>query len=91
MRYFIGSIVIVLGFLLVWKADYLVNNWGRVEWAETHLSTEGGTRVLYKIIGIVVIIGAFLAMTGLLQDIFRSTLGPLFGLREAPAEVEYVE
>lgn len=77
MKYFLGIIAIGIGFLLVWKADWLMNNFGRIAWAEEHLGMEGGTRLLYKIIGILVIVGAFLVMTGaagaILGSIFKSS------------------
>jgi len=76
MKYFIGIIAIGIGFLLVWKADWLMNNFGRIAWAEEHLGMEGGTRMLYKIIGILVIIGAFLVMTGAMGAIIKLIFKP---------------
>ncbi|MBI3115171.1 MAG: hypothetical protein HYZ09_01605 [Candidatus Kerfeldbacteria bacterium] len=78
MRFLIGLTLIVIGFLLTWKADWLVNNWGRIEWAEVHLSSDGGTRMLYKLMGIILILGAFLYMTGALQTIVGGIFGGLF-------------
>ncbi len=75
MRYLISALVVGIGFLLVWQADWLVNHFGSMEWAEQHLSTEGGTRIFWKILGIIVIIGAFFAMTGVLQSIVGGTFG----------------
>lgn len=79
MRYLIGLLIVGLGFLMVWKADWLVNSFGTMEWAEQHLSTEGGTRVFWKLLGIIVIIGAFFAMAGILQSIIGGTFGKWFG------------
>jgi len=76
MKYFIGVIAVGIGFLLVWKADWLMNNFGRIAWAEEHLGTEGGTRMLFKIIGILVIIGAFMVMTGAMGAILGAIFKP---------------
>ncbi len=78
MRFIIGFAVVIGGFLMVWKADWFVKNFGQIGWAEEHLSTEGGTRIFYKILGIIFIMGAFMGMTGLLGDIVGGIFGPLF-------------
>jgi len=63
---FIGGILVVaVGFLLVWKSEWLLNNVGRINWAEQHLGSEGGTRLMYKLIGTIIIIGGFLHATNL--------------------------
>ena len=69
MKFLIGSIVIIIGAFLVIKTDWFYNFTGPVDWAERHLGTEGGTRILYKLLGLLLIIGAFLAMTGSLSCI----------------------
>ncbi|PIT90732.1 MAG: hypothetical protein COU22_00575 [Candidatus Komeilibacteria bacterium CG10_big_fil_rev_8_21_14_0_10_41_13] len=78
MRFFIGLIGIGLGFLLVWKADWIVNNFGRNNWAERHLGTEGGSRLLYKLIGILVIFLAMLHMFGFFETFVLGIFGFLF-------------
>lgn len=88
VRFFIGLPIIIAGFLMVWKSEWLINNVGRVAWAEEHLGTEGGTRILYKVLGILLIFGGFFAMTGLLQDIVTGVFGPLFGFRAADTELQ---
>lgn len=56
--------MIIIGAILVIKTDWFYNFTGPVDWAEQHLGTSGGTRILYKLLGLLLIIGAFLAMTG---------------------------
>lgn len=75
MRYVLGIIIIGVGFLITWKADWLMDNFGRIAWAEEHLGMEGGTRLMYKIIGITAIILAFLYMSGALQAILTKIFG----------------
>ncbi|MFA6552966.1 MAG: hypothetical protein WCT27_00905 [Patescibacteria group bacterium] len=72
MRYFLGLLIIGVGFLITWKADWIMNNFGRIAWAEEHLGTEGGTRLLYKLIGISAIVLSFLYMSGILSSILRA-------------------
>lgn len=72
MRYILGTIIIALGFLITWKSDWIMENFGRIAWAEEHLGTEGGTRLFYKLIGITAIILSFLYMGGVIQSILRA-------------------
>ncbi len=78
MRFFIGLIVIAIGFVLVWKADWIVNNFGRNNWAEIHLGSEGGTRIMWKLIGLAVIFLAMLYMFGFIEGVIWAIFSPLF-------------
>lgn len=89
MKYLIGIIVVAIGTLLVLKTEWLVNNFGRIEWAEQHLGTEGGTRILYKIIGVLLIFGAFLAMAGVFNSLLTNTFGGAFQDTTAVPESGY--
>lgn len=68
MQWFIGLLVIGLGSLLVIKTQWIYDFTGPIDWAEQHLGTEGGTRLFIKLIGVLMIIGTFLAITGILGD-----------------------
>ena len=70
--------VIALGFVLVWKADWIVNNFGRVDWAEIHLGTEGGTRIMWKLIGLAMIFLSMLYMFGFIEGMIGAIFSPLF-------------
>ncbi len=78
LRYIFGIIGLIAGFLLIWKANWIVANFGKVEWAEKHLGAEGGTWLFWKLMGILIIIIALLGMSGTLGDILISVLGPMF-------------
>jgi len=78
MRFFLGLVFIAIGFLLIWKADWIVNNFGHIDWAERHLGTEGGTRLLWKLIGLGVIFLAMLYMFGMIEGIIGAIFSPLF-------------
>lgn len=67
-----------VGFLLVWKTEWLVQNFGHIDWAEQHLGSDGGTRLFWKLIGILIILIGFGTLTGIFQDILVISLSPLF-------------
>ena len=70
-----------IGFLLVWKSNWFAENFGSISsWADTHL---GGMRVVYKILGCIIIFISFLIVTNMHVAFFKSVFGGLFG---APAE-----
>ena len=76
-RIIIGLIITIISSLIVIKTEWLVQNIGHNTWAETHLGAEGGTRLMYKLIGVLgIIIGLFL-ITGLYDSFIRWLLSPL--------------
>ncbi len=75
MKWLIGLLVIVVGSLLVIKTQWFYDFTGPIEWAEQHLGTEGGTRLFIKLLGVLMIIGAFLAVTGILGNWVVSIFG----------------
>jgi len=81
MRIFIGIILIVIGFLMVWKTNGIVSFTGQSGWAERNLGTMGGTYLMYKFIGIIVIFFGLLAITNLYQGFLQGTVGTLLGGR----------
>jgi len=78
MSIFLGLLGIIIGFLLTWKANWIVENFGRINWAESHISAEGGTRLLWKLIGIGLIIFSMLFMFGFVGAIINAIFSPLF-------------
>ena len=76
MKYVVGIILIVIGFIIIWKSDWLMDNIGRIEWAEAHLGSDGGTRLFYKLIGVVIILLSFLLMSGRLGSGLKKVFNP---------------
>ncbi|OGH81117.1 MAG: hypothetical protein A3F93_00140 [Candidatus Magasanikbacteria bacterium RIFCSPLOWO2_12_FULL_34_7] len=66
--------------MFVIKSEWLVNNFGANAWAEEHLGTSGGSRLMYKLMGIAIIILTVMILSGMAQEIFLSVLGRTFGL-----------
>lgn len=83
MKFVYGFLIIGVGVLLIMKTEWLVENFGRIDWAEQHLGTEGGTRIFYKIMGVIIIIMSFLAMMG----VFNTPLKNSFGKSFSPSNV----
>lgn len=81
MRIIIGIILVIAGFFLNWKTAPIVGFTGLSDWAEQHLGTEGGTRLMYKLIGIALIFFGMLAITNLHKGFLEATVGTLFGAR----------
>lgn len=73
-----GLLLCGLGFLVVWKTDWIVSNFGMSDWAESKLGSSGGTRIMYKFIGIFVMFFGMLVMTGLSSGFLMGTVGKLF-------------
>ena len=67
-KYIVGVIIIAVGILMVIKTDWFLRFTGKIAWAEEKLGTEGGTRMFFKLLGILGIIIAFLIMTGHIQN-----------------------
>lgn len=78
MKYFFGLLGIALGVVLIIKTEWFIQNFGTNAWAEQHLGTSGGTRLMYKLIGLVIIFIAMMGMTGLLGGFIMATIGKLF-------------
>jgi len=75
MTFLISLLVIGAGLLLVLKTGWFYDFTGPIDFAEK----VGGTHQFLKILGVLMILGAFLAMTGLLQSMIRG-LFKMFGL-----------
>ena len=79
IRVLVGIFITAAGFVIVWKSEWFLRNLGRVEWAEKHLGFEGGSRLFYKLLGIIIIFLGLFVISGIWQDILES-FARLFGL-----------
>jgi cytochrome b len=73
----LGIIIIAAGVGMVLKTEWLINNFGRMTWFEDKLGTEGGTRLGYKLIGLLAIFIGIIVMTGSGPSFFAWVLSPL--------------
>lgn len=79
MKYILGGLVIVLGVFMVIKTQWFIENFGHSAWAEDKLGG-GGTRLMYKVLGIIFIIASLLTMTGMMGPLVMGIFGRLFGI-----------
>ena len=79
MQYFIGVLAILVGIVLVVKTEWFIQNFGTSAWAEATFGMSGGTRLMYKVIGLIFIFGTLMVWTGSFGRIFFSLFGRLFG------------
>ena len=75
-----GLIGAGIGFLFVRYSEWFYRNIGQIGWAEKYLGTSGGTRLVLKMFGVLVIFLSFLLMTGLLGSFMRVLLSPIIRL-----------
>ncbi len=78
MKLFIGLLITVAGTVLILKTEWFMENFGHSAWAEEKLGTSGGTRLMYKGIGVALIFFGFMLMTGLMEGFLQATVVKLF-------------
>jgi len=83
-RIIIGLVLVAVGFLVVWKTEWINQNFGSIAWAEAKFGGSGGSRLLYKLIGLTSIFIGFLTVTNLHRVFFVAAFGWLFGMNQEP-------
>ncbi|EKD43945.1 MAG: hypothetical protein ACD_72C00063G0003 [uncultured bacterium] len=78
MQYFLGAFIVLIGTLLILKTEWFLENFGSIAWAEENLGTSGGSRLMYKLFGLIGIFIGFLLVTNMFQGFVMGTLGKLF-------------
>ncbi len=78
MHYFIGAFAIAAGVAMIIKTEWLIQNFGTSAWAEEKLGTSGGSRIFYKLIGLVIVLIGFLLVTNLFEGFLLGTIGRIF-------------
>lgn len=77
MHILIGLIILIIGLTFVIKTEWFMSNVGRIEWFESHLATSGGSRMGYKLLGMLVIFIGLLFITDMIGGMMRWILSPL--------------
>ena len=78
-RIIIGLIIVVVGAIITIKAEWFYQNFGAIPSADKFLGTQGGSRLAYKLIGIIGALIGFLIMTNLIGGIIIAIFGRIFG------------
>jgi fatty acid desaturase len=73
----LGLIITGAGVCLVIQSEWFLNNFGRLSWFEDKLGTEGGSRLGYKLVGIIMIFVGIVILTGSGNDFMGWLLSPL--------------
>lgn len=73
-----GAGLIFIGCLFVIKTEWFLQNFGKIDWAEQHLGLDGGSRLFYKLLGIIIIFAGMMMATGMLGGALIGTVGKLF-------------
>lgn len=78
MQIIVGIIAVLVGAGMVVKTEWLIQNFGTNAWAEDKFGYNGGSRLLYKLIGIVFVFVGFMLITGLFENFLLATVGKIF-------------
>lgn len=89
-RILLGLLMAFIGFVFVWKTEWFQQNVGSISWAEEKFGSMGGSRLLYKAIGILIFIIGCLVVTNMYKAAFLGVFGWLFPSVKPAPEDEYV-
>ncbi len=84
----LGIIITGLSILMIMKTEWLINNFGRIAWFEDKLGSEGGTRLGYKLIGMLALFIGIVVMTGSGQDLMNWLLSPLIKSGQPSSQIK---
>jgi len=76
-HFILGVVIIVAGAFIVIKSAGMLNTFGRIGFFEKYLGVEGGSRLGYKIIGVLTIFLGLLIMTNMIGGFMTWLLSPL--------------
>ena len=77
MQIFTGLVILAVGSMLVIKSNWFLTNFGRMKWFEEKLGSDGGSRLGYKLIGVILIFIGLIMATGSGDEFFSWILAPL--------------
>ncbi len=84
MNIFIGLLLILGGAFFTVKANMLYDSFGTIPFFDKYLSTEGGGRLGYKLIGILIVFIGILVLTNMMGAFLMWILSPLFSWGQPP-------
>ncbi|MDP2736667.1 MAG: hypothetical protein Q8O59_02670 [bacterium] len=77
MNILVGMIIFAIGTFIVIKSEAMLSAFGRIEFFERQFGTEGGSRLGYKLIGILAIFIGMLIMTDMIGGFLEWILSPI--------------
>ena len=69
--------MLAVGFAVVLKTEWIIQNVGTNDWAEMKMGTFGGSRMMYKLLGLVLIFLGFLIAFDMSDALMNATFGRL--------------
>lgn len=73
----LGLLLSALGVIFIVKTEWFLNNFGRIGFFERHLGIQGGSRLGYKIVGLIIIFFGLLMTVNLFGSFWEVVLSPL--------------
>jgi len=77
MHIILGFIIIAAGAMIVIKSEQVLNAFGRIAFFEKYLGTEGGSRLGYKLTGMLVVFFGILILTNMYVSFMEWMVSPL--------------
>ena len=77
MYILVGLVILIIGAFIVIKSEAMLNAFGRIEFFERQLGSEGGSRLGYKLVGLLVIFIGMLIMTNMIGGFLEWVLAPI--------------
>lgn len=77
MEFIIGLVMMIVGALIAIKSEAFLEFFGRIEFFEDKLATSGGSRLGYKLVGLIVFFLGMLTATGLIMGFLEFVLAPV--------------
>jgi len=86
MQVIMGIIIMIIGAVIVLHSEWMLNNFGAMEFFERHLGSSGGSRLGYKLIGLLCFFIGLLIMTDMIGGFMQWLLSPLLKFSQPPIE-----
>ncbi|MBI4779218.1 hypothetical protein HY797_02065 [Candidatus Falkowbacteria bacterium] len=77
MNILVGMIIFGVGSFMVIKSEAMLSAFGRIEFFERKLGSEGGSRLGYKLAGLLAIFIGILIMTNMIGGFLEWVLSPI--------------
>ena len=88
MRIVLGLIMLMLGIVFVIKTEGLYEFFGSVDFAEKYLGSSGGSRLFYKLLGILISVIGFMVVFNMHMVIMEWIGSTFFGAYTPPPAEE---
>jgi hypothetical protein len=77
MHIIYGLLIAAAGVSIIVYTESILNSVGRIEFFEAHMGSFGGSRLGYKLIGIIITFIGVMTLTGLMDNFMLWFLSPL--------------